>query len=155
MGDNLGAPDMVAAAKRLDDLGCDYVILILVTMSGGELLPAGGRCPSPLDQLREVVAAVSKPVQAVGGLSVEQAIRTPEYGAPLWCWARRWRLIGFVQDGGRRLEGTLRFICETVAWYLSRVTRYSLTYTFFVWAAYELRVTSYGLVHPAGVHVTR
>src|SRR5258708_29378115 len=26
MGDNLGAPDMVASAKRLDDLGCDFVI---------------------------------------------------------------------------------------------------------------------------------
>src|SRR2546422_8270142 len=26
MGDNLGAPDMVAAAKRLEDLGCDFVI---------------------------------------------------------------------------------------------------------------------------------
>ncbi len=26
MGDNLGAPDMVAAARRLEDLGCDYVI---------------------------------------------------------------------------------------------------------------------------------
>src|ERR1700727_1839556 len=24
MGDNLGAPDMVAAAKRLEDLGCDF-----------------------------------------------------------------------------------------------------------------------------------
>jgi hypothetical protein len=26
MGDNLAAADMVAAAKRLEDLGCDYVI---------------------------------------------------------------------------------------------------------------------------------
>src|SRR5690242_7057774 len=26
MGDNLGAPDMVASAKRLEDLGCDFVI---------------------------------------------------------------------------------------------------------------------------------
>src|SRR2546425_6101060 len=26
MGDNLGCPDMVAAAKGIDDLGCDYVI---------------------------------------------------------------------------------------------------------------------------------
>ena len=39
--------------------------------------------PSPLDQLREVVDAVDVPVQAVGGLTLEQAIRTPEYGAPL------------------------------------------------------------------------
>ena len=39
--------------------------------------------PSPLDQLRDVVNAVSVPVQAVGGLTLEQAVRTPEYGAPL------------------------------------------------------------------------
>src|SRR5579884_4523104 len=26
MGDNLGCPDMVAGAKRLEELGCDYVI---------------------------------------------------------------------------------------------------------------------------------
>src|SRR5580704_15212962 len=26
MGDNLGAEDMVASAKRLEDLGCDYII---------------------------------------------------------------------------------------------------------------------------------
>ena len=26
MGDNLGADDRVSAAKRLEDLGCDYVI---------------------------------------------------------------------------------------------------------------------------------
>jgi 3-hexulose-6-phosphate synthase/6-phospho-3-hexuloisomerase len=39
--------------------------------------------PSPLDQLREVVAAVNVPVQAVGGLTIEQAINTPSYGAPL------------------------------------------------------------------------
>ena len=39
--------------------------------------------PSPLDQLREIVAAVSVPVQAVGGLTIEQAIETPKYGAPL------------------------------------------------------------------------
>ena len=39
--------------------------------------------PSPLDQLREVVNAVKIPVQAVGGLSLEQAIQCPQYGAPL------------------------------------------------------------------------
>ena len=39
--------------------------------------------PSPLDQLREVVKAVKNPVQAVGGLSLEQAIQCLQYGAPL------------------------------------------------------------------------
>src|SRR6185437_1104152 len=83
MGDNLGAEDKVAAAKRLEDLGCDYVIHHIGFDERRGLRAAGQPCPTPLDQLREVVAAVSVPVQAVGGLSIEQAIRTPEYGAPL------------------------------------------------------------------------
>lgn len=83
MGDNLGAEDKVAAAKRLEDLGCDFVIHHIGFDERRGLHAAGQPCPSPLDQLREVVAAVKVPVQAVGGLSIEQAIRTPEYGAPL------------------------------------------------------------------------
>lgn len=83
MGDNLGAKDKVAAAKRLEDCGCDFVIHHIGYDERRGLVAAGKLCPSPLDQLRDVVAAVKIPVQAVGGLSVEQAIRTPEYGAPL------------------------------------------------------------------------
>src|ERR1700744_2691766 len=83
MGDNLGSEDMVASAKRLEDLGCDYVIHHIGYDERKGIVAAGGRCPSPLDQLREVVQAVKAPVQAVGGLSVEQAVRSPEYGAPL------------------------------------------------------------------------
>src|SRR5258705_13771116 len=26
MGDNLGCPDMIAAARQLEDLGCDYIV---------------------------------------------------------------------------------------------------------------------------------
>jgi 3-hexulose-6-phosphate synthase len=83
MGDNLAAEDMVAAARRLEDLGCDYVIHHVGYDERRGLAAAGKPWPSPLDQLREVVAAVHVPVQAVGGLSIEQAIRTPEFGAPL------------------------------------------------------------------------
>jgi 3-hexulose-6-phosphate synthase/6-phospho-3-hexuloisomerase len=49
----------------------------------GGIAASGQRPPNPLDQLKEVVEAVSVPVQAVGGLSLEQAIQTPAYGAPL------------------------------------------------------------------------
>ncbi len=83
MGDNLGAEDKVAAAKRLEDFGCDFVIHHIGYDERRGLVAAGKPCPSPLDQLRDVVAAVKVPVQAVGGLSIEQAIRTPGYGAPL------------------------------------------------------------------------
>ena len=83
MGDNLAADDKIAAAKRLEDYGCDFVIHHIGYDERRGLAKAGRHFPSPLDQLREVVAAVRVPVQAVGGLSIEQAIRTPEYGAPL------------------------------------------------------------------------
>lgn len=83
MGDNLGSPDMVAAAKWLEELGCDYVIHHIGYDERRGIAAQGKRMPSPLDQLAEVVAAVNVPVQAVGGLSLEQAIRCPEYGAPL------------------------------------------------------------------------
>jgi 3-hexulose-6-phosphate synthase len=83
MGDNLGMPDMVQGARLLEDAGCDYVIHHISYDLRTVLKKQGRQVPSPLDQLREVVQAVSVPVQAVGGLSIEQAIETPKYGAPL------------------------------------------------------------------------
>src|SRR6478735_2947988 len=81
MGDNLGCPDMIAAAKQLEDLGCDYVIHHIGYDERRGIAARGNRMPSPLDQLREVVAAVSVPVQTVCGLSLEPAVSTPSYGA--------------------------------------------------------------------------
>jgi 3-hexulose-6-phosphate synthase len=115
MGDNLGARDMVAAAKRLEDLGCDFIIHHIGFDERRGIVAAGGRCPSPLDQLREVVAAVTKPVQAVGGLSVEQAIKTPEYGAPLVVLGAPLAIdADAFKTAGGDLESKLRFICEKV-----------------------------------------
>src|SRR5277367_2597013 len=54
MGDNLAASDMVAAAKRLEDYGCDYVIHHVGYDERRGLAAAGKAYPSPLDQLREV-----------------------------------------------------------------------------------------------------
>src|SRR2546429_2359887 len=78
MGDNLGCPDMVAAAKELEDAGCDYVVHHIGYDERRGIAAQGKRMPSPLDRLREVVAAVKIPVQAVGGVRPEPAIRTPE-----------------------------------------------------------------------------
>ncbi len=115
MGDNLGAPDMVASARRLQNLGCDYVIHHIGYDERRGIVAAGGRCPSPLDQLREVVAAVEIPVQAVGGLSIEQAMRTPEYGAPLVVLGAPLTIdADAFKTASGDLESQLRLICEKV-----------------------------------------
>lgn len=115
MGDNLACEDMVAAARRLEELGCDYIVHHIGYDERRGLAARGLPVPSPLDRLREVVQAVSIPVQAVGGLSIEQAVRTPEYGAPLV-------VIGapLVTDSDAfrtasgNVEESLRLICEKV-----------------------------------------
>ncbi len=115
MGDNLAAEDMVAAARRLEDLGCDYVIHHVGYDERRGLAAAGQPWPSPLDQLREVVAAVRVPVQAVGGLSIEQAIRTPEYGAPLVVLGAPLTIdANSFKTASGNLEDKLRLVCERV-----------------------------------------
>jgi len=115
MGDNLGTPDMVASAKRLEDLGCDFVIHHIGYDERKGVVAAGGRCPSPLDQLREVVQAVNVPVQAVGGLSVEQAVQSPEYGAPLVVLGAPLTIdANSFKTAGGDLESKLRLVCEKV-----------------------------------------
>jgi 3-hexulose-6-phosphate synthase/6-phospho-3-hexuloisomerase len=115
MGDNLGAEDMIAAAKRLEDFGCDFVIHHIGYDQRRGLAAAGQPYPSPLDQLREVVAAVRVPVQAVGGLSIEQAIRTPEYGAPLVVLGAPLAIdADAFKPATGNLEDTLRLICDRV-----------------------------------------
>ena len=115
MGDNLAAPDMVAAARRLEDLGCDFIVHHIGYDERRGIAARGERQPSPLDQLREVVAAVSIPVQAVGGLSLEQAISTPEYGAPLVVLGAPLTIdADAFKTADGDLEGSLRMICERV-----------------------------------------
>lgn len=115
MGDNLGADDKISAARRLEDLGCGYVIHHIGYDERRGLAAAGQPVPSPLDQLREIVAVVSVPVQAVGGLSVEQAVRTPEYGAPLVVLGAPLTIdADAFKTASGDLESKLRLICERV-----------------------------------------
>jgi 3-hexulose-6-phosphate synthase/6-phospho-3-hexuloisomerase len=115
MGDNLGCPNMIAGARMIEDFGCDYVIHHIGYDERRGIAAAGGRMPSPLDQLREVVAAVNVPVQAVGGLTLEQAVRTPEYGAPLVVIGAPLAVdADEFKTADGNLEGTLRLICERV-----------------------------------------
>jgi 3-hexulose-6-phosphate synthase len=115
MGDNLAAEDKIAAAKRLEDFGCDFVIHHIGYDERRGLVAAGKQCPSPLDQLHEVVAAVNVPVQAVGGLSIEQAVRTPEFGAPLVVLGAPLTIdADSFKTASGNLEGTLRLVCDRV-----------------------------------------
>ena len=118
MGDNLGCEDMVAGARQLEDLGCDMIIHHIGYDERRGIAASGRRMPSPLDQLREVVAAVRVPVQAVGGLTVEQAVRTPEYGAPLVVIGAPLAVeADSFRTAGGDLEATLRLICSRVHGY--------------------------------------
>jgi 3-hexulose-6-phosphate synthase len=78
MGDNLAADDRVANAKWLETLGVDFIIHHI---GYDERRMIKGL--TPMEELDEVVAAVSVPVQAVGGLTIAQAIECPAHGAPL------------------------------------------------------------------------
>ena len=83
MGDNLGMPDPVAGARLLEEMGCDYVIHHIGYDYRTLRQERGQSFETPLDRLREVVAAVDIPVQAVGGLDLEQAAQAPAWGAPI------------------------------------------------------------------------
>lgn len=115
MGDNMIEPDLVAAARRLEELGCDIVIHHIGYDERRGIAARGKRMPSPLDQLRAVCDAVRVPVQAVGGLSLEQAIQCPAYGAPLVVLGAPLTIdADAFRTAGGNLELSLRLICDAV-----------------------------------------
>lgn len=115
MGDNLGCPDMIAGAKWLEELGCDFVIHHIGYDERRGIAARGLRMPSPLDQLRQVVDAVKVPVQAVGGLSLEQAIACPSHGAPLVVLGAPLTIdADAFKTADGDLEASLRMICNAV-----------------------------------------
>ncbi|MDA0349027.1 MAG: orotidine 5'-phosphate decarboxylase [Verrucomicrobia bacterium] len=115
MGDNLGSSNMVDGAKLLADLGCDFVIHHIGYDERRGIAARGERMPNPLDQLREIVQAVHVPVQAVGGLTIEQAIRTPEFGAPLVVLGAPLTIdADSFKTAEGDLEASLRIICNAV-----------------------------------------
>jgi len=110
MGDNLGAENRVECAKWLERLGVDIVVHHIGFDERGMI-----RGLSPLDELDHVVRSVSIPVQAVGGLSIDQAIECARRGAPLV-------VVGapLVIDGASfrpadgNLHNKLKQICDSV-----------------------------------------
>lgn len=83
MGDNLGCADKAAASRMMEDLGVDYIVHHTGFDERNGIAATEGRRISPLDDLQQVVEAVRIPVQAVGGLTIEEAIAMPGHGAPL------------------------------------------------------------------------
>jgi 3-hexulose-6-phosphate synthase/6-phospho-3-hexuloisomerase len=115
MGDNLACPDMVQGARWLEDLGCDYIVHHIGYDERRGIAAKGERMPSPLDQLKEVVNAVDVPVQAVGGLSLEQAVRCPEYGAPLVVLGAPLTIdADAFKTADGDLESSLQLICDRI-----------------------------------------
>lgn len=78
MGDIMLHPDKPACARQMQELGVDYII---VHTGLDERNTEKGK--HPFDDLKSVVEAVTIPVQAVGGLTLEQAVQCPGMGAPL------------------------------------------------------------------------
>jgi 3-hexulose-6-phosphate synthase len=78
MGDDLATTDRVAEAARLEALGVGMIIHHIGYDHRG-MFPA----PSPLRDLAAIVAATTIPVQAVGGLSIDEAVGCPGLGAPI------------------------------------------------------------------------
>ena len=110
MGDNLAADDRVANARWLQRLGVDVVIHHI---GFDERRMVKGL--SPMDELDEVVRAVSVPVQAVGGLSLRQAVDCPRHGAPLVVLGAP--LVIDADEFKRAdndLQATLRQICRAI-----------------------------------------
>jgi 3-hexulose-6-phosphate synthase len=78
MGDNLAAENRIENARWMESLGVD-VIIHHIGYDERRMIKG----LSPMDELDEVVRAVKVPVQAVGGLTIKQAIECPAHGAPL------------------------------------------------------------------------
>ena len=110
MGDNLAADDRVECARWMESLGVDFIVHHI---GFDERAMIAGL--SPLDELQGVVGAVSIPVQAVGGLSIQQAIECPRLGAPLVVVGAPLVIDGTAfRPADANLFTTLRQICGDI-----------------------------------------
>ena len=109
MGDNLGAPNRVECATWLAKLGVDVVVHHIGFDERGLI-----RGLSPLDEIDDVVRAVQIPVQAVGGLSIDQAIECARRGAPLVVVGAPLVIDGASFRPADGLYDKIKQICEAV-----------------------------------------
>ena len=78
MCDVMLCPDKPQRARQAQEMGVDYII-VHTGFDERNMIPG----LSPLDDLPSILDAVTIPVQAVGGLTVEQAIQTLAMGAQI------------------------------------------------------------------------
>ncbi len=78
MCDVMLCSDKPGRAHQAQEMGVDYII-VHTGFDERNMIPG----LSPLDDLPAILAAVDIPVQAVGGLTIEQAIQTLELGAQI------------------------------------------------------------------------
>jgi 3-hexulose-6-phosphate synthase/6-phospho-3-hexuloisomerase len=111
MGDDLGEPDYVEACQRLERCG----VGMLIHHIGFDQRNKVNGALSPLTVLPDVVAATTVPVQAVGGLSIDQAVQCPGLGAPVVVFGAPLAIDGhaFTPASGN-LRGVLEEACARV-----------------------------------------
>jgi len=78
MCDVMLCPNKPERARQAQDMGVDFII-VHTGFDERNMIPG----LSPLHDLPNILAAVDIPVQAVGGLTIEQAIQTLEMGAQI------------------------------------------------------------------------
>ncbi|MCS7060820.1 MAG: orotidine 5'-phosphate decarboxylase / HUMPS family protein [Anaerolineae bacterium] len=114
MCDVMLCPDKPGRARRAQELGVDYIIVHTGFDERNYAREQFGQLLSPLDDLPAVLQAVTIPVQAVGGLTIEQAIQTLEMGAQIVVFGAPLVISGQAFKAQAGFEDTLREIVQRV-----------------------------------------
>ena len=110
MCDVMLCEDKPARARQAQELGVDYIIV----HTGFDERHMISNL-SPLDDLQSVLDAVNIPVQAVGGLSIDQAIQTLEMGAKIVVFGAPLVISGTeFKAADPNFEGVIRDIVQRV-----------------------------------------
>ncbi len=110
MCDVMLCADKPGRARQAEEMGVDYII-VHTGFDERNLIKG----LSPLDDLAPVLQAVTIPVQAVGGLSIDQAIQTLEMGAQIVVFGAPLVISGTAfTPADPNLEGILREIVARV-----------------------------------------
>ncbi len=114
MCDVMLCPDKPKRAREAQEMGVDYIIVHTGFDERNMARERHGIIMSPLDDLEPVLAAVDIPVQAVGGLSIDQAIHTLELGAQIVVFGAPLVISGTEFKAQHGFEEKLREIVQRV-----------------------------------------